>query len=116
MLFAFLTFSVSCENENGLHGVTENFNEHVFVCTLYCGLCLFFQDELNEIVKMDVLAKVAAAEADLLSSEKQEKEKKSGSKNKKRGVIKVVEDLYYAICFSDFFGYSVVRMKVVFMA
>ena len=47
---------------------------------------------------MDALAKVAAAEADLLSSEKQEKEKKSGSKNKKRGVIKVVEDLYYVIC------------------
>ncbi|KAL0744840.1 hypothetical protein Bca101_101139 [Brassica carinata] len=67
----------------------------------------FMRDELNEIVKMDALAKVAAAEADLLSSEKQEKEKKSGSKNKKRGVIKVVEDLYYAICFSDFFGYSV---------
>ncbi|KAL0708743.1 hypothetical protein Bca4012_075169 [Brassica carinata] len=48
----------------------------------------FMRDELNEIVKMDALAKVAAAEADLLSSEKQEKEKKSGSKNKKRGVIK----------------------------
>ena len=78
-------------------------SDFFFVCTLYCGLCLFFQDELNEIVKMDALAKVAAAEADLLSSEKQEKEKKSGSKSKKRGVIKVVEDLYYAICFSDFF-------------
>ncbi|CAN7107865.1 unnamed protein product [Brassica rapa subsp. narinosa] len=48
----------------------------------------FMRDELNEIVKMDALAKVAAAEADLLSSEKQEKEKKSGSKSKKRGVIK----------------------------
>ncbi|WZY96412.1 hypothetical protein YC2023_068741 [Brassica napus] len=48
----------------------------------------FMRNELNEIVKMDALAKVAAAEADLLSSEKQEKEKKSGSKSKKRGVIK----------------------------
>ncbi|KAG2273147.1 hypothetical protein Bca52824_067702 [Brassica carinata] len=48
----------------------------------------FMREELNELVKMDAKAKVAAAEADLLSREKQEKEKKSRSKNKKRGVIK----------------------------
>ncbi|KAG2273116.1 hypothetical protein Bca4012_085953 [Brassica carinata] len=48
----------------------------------------FMREELNELVKMDAIAKVAAAEADLLSREKQEKEKKSRSKNKKRGVIK----------------------------
>ncbi|KAJ0237105.1 hypothetical protein HA466_0250170 [Hirschfeldia incana] len=69
----------------------------------------FMREELNEFVKIDAKAKVAAAEADLLSREKQEKEKKSGSKKKKRRNIKVVEDLNYVICFTD--GYSVVRMN-----
>ncbi|XP_018491242.2 uncharacterized protein LOC108861787 isoform X2 [Raphanus sativus] len=48
----------------------------------------FMGEELNEMIKMDAIAKVAAAEADLLSSENQEKEKKSGSKKKKRKNIK----------------------------
>ena len=62
-------------------------SDFFFVCTLYCGLCLFFQDELNEIVKMDALAKVAAAEADLLLEE----EKKPQSKKKKHRSNKVLD-------------------------
>lgn len=42
---------------------------------------------------MDTKAKVAAAEADLLSEKKQEKEKNLGSKKRKHGNKKVVEDL-----------------------
>ncbi|KAJ0237104.1 hypothetical protein HA466_0250160 [Hirschfeldia incana] len=48
----------------------------------------FMGEELNEMIKMDAKAKVAAAEADLLSREKQEKEQKSGSKKKKLKNIK----------------------------
>ncbi|KAF8107724.1 hypothetical protein N665_0118s0087 [Sinapis alba] len=62
----------------------------VFDYRSYIGSLLkrFMREELDGLVKMDAKAKVAAAEADLLSREKQEKEKKSVSKNKKRRIIK----------------------------
>ncbi|ESQ49647.1 hypothetical protein EUTSA_v10019959mg [Eutrema salsugineum] len=48
----------------------------------------FLREELDVVVNMDLIATVAAAEADLLSGKKREKENYSGSKKKKHKSIK----------------------------